>query len=77
MTIRTIDPASIRADEDWEGNNAAFTCPACGKVFIVSGLLHRAGRPCPNSTCGKSVGHVRGGKKKDGMAYIEWEGFTQ
>jgi hypothetical protein len=38
MRQRTID--HMRDDEDWEGNNAAVTCPACGKVFIVSELIH-------------------------------------
>jgi predicted RNA-binding Zn-ribbon protein involved in translation (DUF1610 family) len=70
MTTRKIDPNAMRPDEDWEGNNAAFSCPACAKVFIVSGMVHKAGRSCPN--CGKSTGHVRGGKKSGGSAYLEW-----
>jgi hypothetical protein len=32
MPTRTIDRNAIGQDEDWEGNNAAFTCPLCRKV---------------------------------------------
>jgi hypothetical protein len=49
MTTRKIDPNAMRPDEDWEGNNAAFSCPACAKVFIVSGMVHKAGRSCPTA----------------------------
>lgn len=56
---------------DWEGNNAAITCPPCGKVYVVSGILHPDGRKCPQ--CGKSTGHVKGGKKSGGAAYVEWQ----
>jgi len=70
---RSIDRNAIRQDEDWEGNNAAFTCPACGKVFIVSAILHQGRRACPNAKCGKSVGWVSGGKGSSGSAGIEWE----
>ena len=43
---------------DWVGNNIALACPACLKVFIVSGLIHREGRKCPNPSCGKSSAFV-------------------
>jgi hypothetical protein len=33
------DPTKHELDEDWEGNNVAFTCPLCKKVFIVSAHL--------------------------------------
>ena len=56
MPARTIDRNAIRLDEDWEGNNAAFTCPLCKIVFLVSGLLHGGRRTCPNPKCGKSTG---------------------
>jgi Zn finger protein HypA/HybF involved in hydrogenase expression len=59
-------------DEDWEGNNAAFTCPKCKKVYVVSGMIHRAGRKCPN--CKSSTGYVSGAKKSGGTAYIEFDG---
>jgi hypothetical protein len=48
MPVRAIDRNSIKQDEDWEGNNAAFTCLLCKKVFLVSGLLHEGRRACPN-----------------------------
>jgi hypothetical protein len=36
MPTRELNPNAIGRDEDWEGNNAAFRCPLCQKVFIVS-----------------------------------------
>jgi hypothetical protein len=36
MTIKKLSPDDLQQDEDWEGNNAAFICPVCQKVFIVS-----------------------------------------
>ena len=54
--------------DDWVGNNAAFTCDACGKVFILSGVLHQKGRACPS--CGKSKGFVSGGRSSGGKAWI-------
>ena len=41
MPVRTLDPAAMGKMEDWEGNNAALTCPACPKVFIVSERIHK------------------------------------
>ena len=43
-----LDPnaASLGQDADWGGNNAAFTCPVCKKVFIVSAQLHNGSREC-------------------------------
>jgi predicted RNA-binding Zn-ribbon protein involved in translation (DUF1610 family) len=71
MKSKTLDPLNLAIDEDWEGNNAAFTCPICGKVFIVSAQLHGGGRSCPG--CGKSVGRCDGGKKSGGTASLEWQ----
>lgn len=70
MAKRNLDRHAMTIDEDWEGNNAAFKCPRCGKVFIVSGQLHPKGRPCPE--CGQSKGYVKGGRKKGGKASIKW-----
>ena len=70
MAKRDIDPKAIARDEDWVGNNAAFTCPKCGKVFIVSQLLHKDGRDCP--ACGNTRGYAKGGQQSDGQAWIEW-----
>ncbi|MBU1184370.1 MAG: hypothetical protein KJ663_04275 [Proteobacteria bacterium] len=70
MPIRKLDSMDLKKEEDWEGNNAAFTCPRCGKVFIVSAMIHRDGRQCP--ACGKSIGRVKGGRKSGGIASIEW-----
>ena len=67
---RNLDPQNLSDAEDWEGNNIAFACPVCAKVFIVSGLIHRGRRSCPN--CGKSTGVVTGGRGSGGTASISW-----
>ncbi len=63
MAKRKLDPAN---NEELYGNNAAFCCPACQKVFVVSGFLDKNGRKCPG--CGKSTGYVA-----NETAFIEWE----
>jgi predicted RNA-binding Zn-ribbon protein involved in translation (DUF1610 family) len=73
MPTRALDPKKLGDDEDWEGNNAAFRCPVCGKVFLVSGSrVHRGERPCPK--CGKSTGRIstKGGRLSSGTASLEW-----
>jgi predicted RNA-binding Zn-ribbon protein involved in translation (DUF1610 family) len=70
MAIRNLNASDTGLTDDWQGNNAAFTCPLCRKVFIVSGRLHKQGRQCPE--CGKSTGFVKGGRKSKGTARIEW-----
>lgn len=61
---------SRETENDFVGNNAAFTCPLCSKVFIVSGLLHKGKRVCPK--CGNATGYVNGGSKSGGEAYVEF-----
>ena len=72
------------SDVDWLGNNAAFKCPACGNVFIVTNWHNadpprqsKAGfRKCPR--CEMSVAHVTGSRRAaheentPGEAWIEW-----
>lgn len=72
MPRRELDPNNLGHDEDWEGNNAAFRCPRCGKVFIVSGSrVHGGERKCPG--CGESTGWCDiKGRKSGGSAAIEW-----
>jgi predicted RNA-binding Zn-ribbon protein involved in translation (DUF1610 family) len=76
MPVRRLSRRNPRPDEDWEGNNAAVTCPMCGKVFIVSSFFHRGSRrregvrKCPN--CGRSTARVKRGKKSGGTASIKW-----
>ena len=48
--MRFLDKNNLPLNEDWYGNHAAITCSACGKVFLVSQILHRKGRSCPK--CG-------------------------
>lgn len=75
MSKRYIDKENIKKGEDWLGNNAAFTCSICGKVYIVSDFPPRPWggiQECPG--CGKSVAHCTGKKDADGTeAWIEWE----
>jgi hypothetical protein len=77
MPIKNLNPNRLKKDEDWDGNNAAFTCPVCQKVFIVSDTRMHIGpqkekgyRQCP--ACKKSIGRVAGGRKSGGTASIEW-----
>ena len=48
--MRSLDKQNLGLHEDWYGNTAAVPCFACGKVFLVSQVLHRRGRACPQ--CG-------------------------
>lgn len=48
--MRSLDKNNLGLTEDWYGNNAAISCFACTKVFLVSQILHRRGRACPH--CG-------------------------
>jgi phage FluMu protein Com len=66
MNERPVD--HTRLSEDWEGNNIAIQCPVCGKVYIVSGLIHHGERRCPK--CDKSKGVVSGGRESGGTASI-------
>ncbi|SHF09047.1 hypothetical protein SAMN02745157_1613 [Kaistia soli DSM 19436] len=70
MNSKTLNPVDLKMTEDWEGNNAAFTCPSCSKVFLVSGMIHKKGRACP--ACGLAIAYVEGGRKSGGSARIEW-----
>jgi predicted RNA-binding Zn-ribbon protein involved in translation (DUF1610 family) len=77
MQTKNLDPNKLGQDDDWEGNNAAFICPLCKKVFIVSDTRMHTGpdgekgyRKCPS--CGESTGRVNGGRKSGGSASIEW-----
>ena len=49
-TVELIQDGLSRT-EDWVGNNLALACRHCGRVFIVSGVIHKNGRKCPE--CGK------------------------
>jgi hypothetical protein len=65
---RDLNANALADNEDWYGNNIAITCPACQKVYVVSGHLNRDGRDCPK--CGKSKGVVQGGKDSGGTAVV-------
>lgn len=70
MEKRELDADTLAKNEDWYGNNAAFVCPVCGGIFLVSGHLNRKGRACPR--CGKATDFVEGGSGSGGRAWIEW-----
>jgi len=82
MPIRTLDPSSLTSGDDWVGNNAAFTCPVCQNVFLVSnGMIgqnplpghdSQGVRTCPQ--CKKVVARVTGGagQHPNTEASIEW-----
>jgi hypothetical protein len=42
----------------------------CGRLYIVSELIHRGERKCP--ACQKSRGVVHGGRGSGGTASIIW-----
>ncbi len=71
MNRLDLNPKHLAHHEDWEGGHAAFTCPECEKVFIVSAALHEGRRMCPN--CGNSTGHVEGRRESGGSAWLEWK----
>ncbi len=66
---KNLNPNELGLGDDWLGNFAAFTCPCCQNVFVVSGL--HGTRACPR--CGRSRATVEGGKDSGGHAWIEWE----
>lgn len=78
MPIRHLDPELYRdrangnANADWFGNNAAFTCPVCDKVYLTTAFPPKykvEGRACP--ACGGSRAFVTG-DAFTGEARIEW-----
>jgi predicted RNA-binding Zn-ribbon protein involved in translation (DUF1610 family) len=69
MPARKLEPSNLGHNEDWYGNNAAFTCPNCGNVFIVSAFCGGR-RVC---SCGKATAYCSGSPGK-GEASITWEG---
>jgi len=64
MPTKDLNVDNLGLGEDWVGNNAAFRCPLCQKVFLVSQFLHQGGRRCPK--CAKSIGRVTGGSGQGG-----------
>lgn len=72
MPTRQLDPHNLDPNEDWEGNNAAVTCPHCSKVYIVSAIVHRGERRCPS--CRRSAARIsaQGGRGTGGTASIQW-----
>jgi DNA-directed RNA polymerase subunit RPC12/RpoP len=79
MPVRHLDPEKFRergnadSNADWWGNNAAFACPICSKVFVTSSFpekYKKEGRQCP--ACGQSRAFVTG-DTYGGEARIEWD----
>lgn len=71
MTTRELDPYNLAHDEDWEGHCVAVTCPACGKVYVVTSAEYDFGpRECPN--CGRSTAQCYGTRMGGGTASVTW-----
>jgi len=71
MPVKNLDSSNLEKTEDWAGNNAAFTCPVCAKVFIVSQVIHGGERKCPD--CGQSTARLSGSRRRgDATATLEW-----
>lgn len=64
---KQIDRGSL--SEDVYGNNAAVTCPICGKVYIVSAMINKRGRNCPQCGNSKAIFRNNDGRK---IATISW-----
>jgi hypothetical protein len=73
MAMRYLRRDNSEVDAYWHGNNAAFTCPCCNRVFLVSAHMNQRGLQCPPPGCGKSHGYVHGGRDSDGFAVITWQ----
>lgn len=63
---RVFDKNNLADREDVWGNNAAVSCPCCGKVYVVSQFLNKGTRHCPK--CHKSSLHYA-----KGQITLEWE----
>ena len=73
MKTKNLNAQQPDLKEDWLGNNAAFECPVCGKVYLVNGSINPV-RTCPG--CGQSHGHVIGSRQGGGKAFVVWEHFA-
>lgn len=65
MAKKELGKETLGRGEDWYGNNAAVRCPACDKVFIVSGFLNKGQRQCP--ACLRSTAQI-----SNEQLTIEW-----
>lgn len=66
-----LNANNLPKDADWLGINAAFTCPICKKVFIVSSFIHDGKEVCPR--CNESTAFCTGPANNDGRAYLNYE----
>tara|TARA_B100000609_G_C17027282_1_gene336867 strand:- start:241 stop:468 length:228 start_codon:yes stop_codon:yes gene_type:complete len=62
-------------NSDIWGNNAAFICPVCSKVFIVSLFLTNGERQCP--CCGQSTAKIEAVDKDKYRASISIESLKR
>src|SRR5258708_35393799 len=53
--VRTFTKYSKDRDVRVYGNNAAACCPLCQQVFLVSSVIGKNVRRCPNPECGRST----------------------
>jgi len=73
MKTKNLNARQPGLKEDWLADNAAFECPVCGKVYLVSGSINPV-RTCPN--CGQSHGHITGSRQGGGKAFVVWDHFA-
>jgi ssDNA-binding Zn-finger/Zn-ribbon topoisomerase 1 len=73
MKTKNLNARQPGLKEDWLADNAAFECPVCGKVYLVSGSINPV-RTCPN--CGQSHGHITGSRQGGGKAFVVWDHFV-
>ena len=47
--IKSVPRYARICPDDWQGNNAVFTCPLCKRPFLVSAMknVHNKKRACP------------------------------
>jgi len=67
MESKILETDKMPKEADYHGNNAAVTCPVCGKIFVVSKLIDKGKRVCP--VCGKATASI----SEDGkQVKVEW-----
>ena len=72
MPVRYLKRDNSEKDAHWYGDNAAFTCPVCNRIFLVCGHLRPNGQQCPPPGCGRSYAYVHGRLESGGIAVITW-----
>lgn len=69
VPVQKHDISAADQKNDIHGNNAAVTCPVCGKIFIVSASLDNGSRVCPK--CKMATAHIS--QTPPYQAWVEWK----